>query len=176
MYYLVTCSMDVPCLQHHKCSPPLDRCDTVGFHNFNLRIFNLRVSNPKEIFVDVFWHDVGFQCARVSAKKNTMKFRKSTVVLKRRLDSLYLLISTRMSQIHSELQHPLRKLQLLHRLIQSDRHTTCVCVVLIMESVMTKRRSNNAECLARNAPVSWQNYIAMTVTKPTYRFVVQRHS
>ena len=26
------------------------------------------------------WHDVGFQCARVSAKKNTMIFRKSTVV------------------------------------------------------------------------------------------------
>ena len=28
----------------------------------------------------LFWHDVGFQCARVSAQKNTMKFRKSTVV------------------------------------------------------------------------------------------------
>ena len=28
-----------------------------------------------------FWHDVGFQCARVSAQKNTMKFRKSTVWL-----------------------------------------------------------------------------------------------
>ena len=26
-----------------------------------------------------FGHDVGFQCARVSAEKNTMKFRKSTV-------------------------------------------------------------------------------------------------
>ena len=26
-----------------------------------------------------FWHDVGFQCASVSAQKNTMKFRKSTV-------------------------------------------------------------------------------------------------
>ena len=25
-----------------------------------------------------FWHDVGFQCARVSAQKNAMKFRKST--------------------------------------------------------------------------------------------------
>ena len=24
-----------------------------------------------------FWHDVGFQCARVSAQTNTMKFRKS---------------------------------------------------------------------------------------------------
>ena len=28
-----------------------------------------------------FWHDVGFQCARVSAQKNTMKFRKSTVLM-----------------------------------------------------------------------------------------------
>ena len=27
---------------------------TVGFHNFNLRIFNLRVSNPNELIVDVF--------------------------------------------------------------------------------------------------------------------------
>ena len=27
---------------------------TVGFHNFNLRIFNLRVSNPKKLIVDVF--------------------------------------------------------------------------------------------------------------------------
>ena len=26
-----------------------------------------------------FWQDVGFQCARVSAQKNTMRFRKSTV-------------------------------------------------------------------------------------------------
>ena len=27
---------------------------TVGFHNFNLRIFNLRVSNPNKSFVGVF--------------------------------------------------------------------------------------------------------------------------
>ena len=27
---------------------------TVGFHNFNLRIFNLRVSNPDKLIVDVF--------------------------------------------------------------------------------------------------------------------------
>ena len=26
----------------------------VGFHNFNLRIFNLRVSNPNNLIVDVF--------------------------------------------------------------------------------------------------------------------------
>ena len=33
-----------------------DNCrsvDTVGFHNFNLRIFNLRVSNPNKSIVDV---------------------------------------------------------------------------------------------------------------------------
>ena len=29
-------------------------CYTVGFHNFNLRIFNLRVSNPSKLIVDVF--------------------------------------------------------------------------------------------------------------------------
>ena len=28
--------------------------NTVGFHNFNLRIFNLRVSNPHKLIVDVF--------------------------------------------------------------------------------------------------------------------------
>ena len=27
---------------------------TVGFHNFNLRFFNLRVSNPNKLIVDVF--------------------------------------------------------------------------------------------------------------------------
>ena len=28
---------------------------TTGFHNFNLRIFNLRVSNPNKLIVDVFF-------------------------------------------------------------------------------------------------------------------------
>ena len=28
---------------------------TVGFHNFNLRIFDLRVSNPNKLIVDVFF-------------------------------------------------------------------------------------------------------------------------
>ena len=28
---------------------------TVGFHNINLRIFNLRVSNPNNLIVDVFF-------------------------------------------------------------------------------------------------------------------------
>ena len=27
---------------------------TVGFHNYNLRIFNLKVSNPNKLIVDVF--------------------------------------------------------------------------------------------------------------------------
>ena len=30
------------------------RAITVGFHNFNLRIFNLRVSNPNKSIVDAF--------------------------------------------------------------------------------------------------------------------------
>ena len=37
-------------------SPPCELCfspDTVGFHNFNLRILNLRVSNPNKLIVDV---------------------------------------------------------------------------------------------------------------------------
>ena len=29
------------------------RCITLGFHNFNLRNFNLRVSNPNKLIVDV---------------------------------------------------------------------------------------------------------------------------
>ena len=33
---------------HNKGGP------TVGFHNFNLRIFNLRVSKPNKLIVDVF--------------------------------------------------------------------------------------------------------------------------
>ena len=48
--------------------------DTVGFRNFNLRNFNLRVSNPNKLTVDVFWHDVGFQCARVSAQETRLNF------------------------------------------------------------------------------------------------------
>ena len=47
---------------------------TVGFYNFNLWIFNLRVSNPNKLTVDISWHDVGFQCARVSAQQNTINF------------------------------------------------------------------------------------------------------
>ena len=51
---------------------------TVGFHDFNLRIVKLRVKSEQINWMFV-WHDVGFQCARVSAQENTMKFRKSTV-------------------------------------------------------------------------------------------------
>ena len=34
--------------------PACQGASTVGFHNFNLRIFNLRVSNPNKLIVDVF--------------------------------------------------------------------------------------------------------------------------
>ena len=33
---------------------PSTDCSAVGFHNFNLRIFNLRVSSPNKLMVDVF--------------------------------------------------------------------------------------------------------------------------
>ena len=52
---------------HHHCAdkcqnpgsrnslaPSAGSAGTVGFHNFNLRIFNLRVSNPNKLIVDVF--------------------------------------------------------------------------------------------------------------------------
>ena len=52
----------------------------VGFHNFNPRIVNLRVSNPNKFIVDVF---LLTRC-RISmcqglCPKNTKQFRKSTV-------------------------------------------------------------------------------------------------
>ena len=37
------------------CCAALAGLRTVGFHNFNLRIFNLRVSNPNKLIVDVFF-------------------------------------------------------------------------------------------------------------------------
>ena len=53
---------------------------TVGFHNFNLRIFNLRVSNPNKLIVDVFFDTMSdFNVPGSRPSKNTMKFRKSTV-------------------------------------------------------------------------------------------------
>ena len=52
----------------------------VGFHNFNLRIFNLRVSNPNKLVVDVFFDTMSdFNVPGSRPNKNTMKFRKSTV-------------------------------------------------------------------------------------------------
>ena len=54
----------------------------VGFHNFNLRIFNLRVSNPNKLIVDVFFDTMShFNVPGSRPNKNTMKFRKSTVLL-----------------------------------------------------------------------------------------------
>ena len=56
------------------------QCPTVGFHNFNLRIFNLRVSNPNKLSVDVFSTRCGISMCQGLGPKNTMKFRKSTVL------------------------------------------------------------------------------------------------
>ena len=43
-------------LHLHRVAAWRRTCDTsaVGFHNFNRRIFNLRVSNPNKAIVDVF--------------------------------------------------------------------------------------------------------------------------
>ena len=55
---------------------------TVSFHNFNLRIFNLRVSNPHKLIVDVFFDTMSdFNVPGSRPNKNTMKFRKSTVIM-----------------------------------------------------------------------------------------------
>ena len=52
----------------------------VGFHNFNLRIFNLRVSNPNKWIVDVFLTRCRIlMCQGLGPKKDEMKLRKSTV-------------------------------------------------------------------------------------------------
>ena len=53
--------------------------DAVGFHNFNLRIFNLRVSNPNKLIVDAFLTRCRISMCQGLVPKNTMKFRKSTV-------------------------------------------------------------------------------------------------
>ena len=53
---------------------------TVGFHNFNLRIFNLRVSNPNKFIVDVFLTRCRISMCQTLGPKNTMNFRKSTVL------------------------------------------------------------------------------------------------
>ena len=54
---------------------------SVGFHNFNLRIFNLRVSNPNKLIVDVFLTLCRISmCQGLGPTKNTMTFRKSTVL------------------------------------------------------------------------------------------------
>ena len=53
---------------------------TVAFHNFNLRNFNLRVSDPSKLIVDVFFDTMSdFNVPGSRPNKNTMKFRKPTV-------------------------------------------------------------------------------------------------
>ena len=46
--------------------------DTVGFHNFNLRIFNLRVSNPNKLIVDVFLTRCRISMCQGLGPKNTI--------------------------------------------------------------------------------------------------------
>ena len=53
---------------------------SVGFHNFNLRIFNLRVSNPNKLIVDVFLTRCRISMCQGLGPKNTIEFRKSTVL------------------------------------------------------------------------------------------------
>ena len=62
-----------------KCTYPLGGTHMVGFHDFNLRIFNLRVSNPNKLIVDVFVDTMSAFNAPGSRPKKTIKFRKSTV-------------------------------------------------------------------------------------------------
>ena len=53
---------------------------TVGFHNFNLRIFNLTVSNPSKLIVDDVFDTMSyFNVPESRPNKNTTKFRKSAV-------------------------------------------------------------------------------------------------
>ena len=52
----------------------------VGFHNFNLRIFNLRVSNPNKLIVDVFLTRCRISmCQGLGPTKTRWNFGKSTV-------------------------------------------------------------------------------------------------
>ena len=56
---------------------------TVGFHDSNLQIFNLRVSNPNELIVDVFLTRYRISTCQGLGPKNTMKFRKSMLAKKK---------------------------------------------------------------------------------------------
>ena len=51
---------------------------TVGFHNFNLPIFNLRIPNPNKLIVYVFLTRCRISMCQSPGPKNTMKFQKST--------------------------------------------------------------------------------------------------
>ena len=52
-YVHICISISISICQEHAVGAAFGRADTVGFHNFNLRIFNLRVSNPNKLIVDV---------------------------------------------------------------------------------------------------------------------------
>ena len=48
---------------------------TVGLHNFNLRIFNFRVSNPNKLIVDVFFDTMSdFNVPGFRPQKQTLIF------------------------------------------------------------------------------------------------------
>ena len=61
------------------CTDPKGTNTTVGFHNLNLRTFDLRVSNPNKSIADVFLTRCRISMCQGLGPKNTMKFRKSTV-------------------------------------------------------------------------------------------------
>ena len=54
---------------------------TPGFHNFNLRILNLRIPNPNKLIECFFDTMSDFNVPESRPKKITMKFRKLTVCL-----------------------------------------------------------------------------------------------
>ena len=78
-YIIITIIIIITTMAVHSGSAPWNP-HTVGFHNSNLRIFNLRFSNPNKWIVDVVFDMMSdFNVPESRPNKNTMKFRKSTV-------------------------------------------------------------------------------------------------
>ena len=54
-WFLLVCNCCISIVRHSTTIDVYIIClFTVGFHNFNLRTFNLKVSNPNKLIVDVF--------------------------------------------------------------------------------------------------------------------------